>query len=507
MMLLSIQCRKGKDSRAYSRESTVTVLFDGDERILGPAADNNQKFLVFLAMVRGYRDPENRLALRREHSADYREWTYHLRRDVRWHDGVPVTTHDVAFSLDLFRHPDILFLRSQGVGNIESVLILDDYTMTVTWQNPNHSGLDGWTQFYPKHLLEDLDPTEFYEWEFWEQPVGNGPYRYVRHVPGTVIELEANPDFYAGKPRIEHVVLKLGTANKFVELTSGNVDVVVVLEHSNVRALEADSRFRIYFQWAFTEPGVIYWNHRHPLFADSTVRQALTQAIDRHELRRILDFPEELPVVGGLSPWDRAPQLYREGNLDEGLPYDPEAAKRLLERAGWIDRDGNGTREREGVEARFSLLTHSRGLVKTQETGIFIQDQLRRVGIQMEIQSMERSAARAAFRSENYDAEIDFLPNWPPELLRRDLFGLESEIGYYNPELIRLLEALVGELEPDVQDTLYAQINEILVNDMPITFLFPLAWSHAAHQRVRGLSNGKHPLEYMENLWIENEKR
>jgi peptide/nickel transport system substrate-binding protein len=321
-----------------------------------------------------------------------------------------------------------------------------------------------------------------------------------------MIELEANPDFYAGKPKIERVVLKLGTANKFTELTSGNVDLVVYLEHSDVRALKSDPRFRIYYGWAFTEPWVIYWNHQHPLFADRTVRQALTHAIDRHELRRILDFPEELPVVGGLSPWDRAPQLYREGQLDEGLRDDPEAAERLLDRSGWVDRDGNGTRERDGVEARFTLLAHNSGLLITLEPAILIQDQLRRVGIQMEIQPVERSAARAAFRSGDYEAEIDWFPNGASELLRRDFFGNGSGIGYRNPEVVRLLEALAGELEPDAQDALYARINEILLRDAPVTFLFPLAWSQAAHRRVRGLSNGMHPLEYMEDLWIEDQR-
>jgi peptide/nickel transport system substrate-binding protein len=501
---LALACG-GPDEHQAADGATITVLFDGDERAFGPAADNNQKFLVFLAMVQGYRDPTNRLADRRDHSTDYRAWTYHLRPDVRWHDGVPVTAHDVAFTLDLFRHPDVLYAASQGVGDIESVMVLDDYTMTVTWRKPNRHGLDGWTQFYPRHLLEDLNPTEFYQWEFWKRPVGDGPYRYVRHVPRTMIELEANPDFYAGKPKIERVVLKLSTANKVTELTSGNVDVVLYLKHSDVRALKADPRFRIYYGWAFTEPWVIYWNHRHPLFADPTVRQALTLAIDRHELLRILDFPEQLPVVGGLSPWDRAPQLYREGKLDEGLPYDPEAARRLLDRVGWVDRDGNGTRERDGVEARFTLLSHNNGLLTTLEPAILIQDQLRRVGIRMDIQPVQQSAARAAFRSGDYDAEIDWFPNWAPELLQRDFFGTGSKIGYQNPEMVRLMEVLADEFEPDDQDALYAQINEILVRDMPVTFLFPLAWSYAVHRRVRGLSNGMHPLEYMEQMWIDDE--
>ncbi len=482
---------------------TITVLVDGDERALGPSADDNQKFLVFLAMVRGYRSPTNRLASRIEYSEDLREWTYRLRQGVRWHDGVPVTAHDVAFSLDLYRHPDVLYAISQGVGNIETIHVQDDSTLTISWSRPEQGGLDGWTQFFPKHLLEDLDPADFYRWEFWKQPVGNGPYRYVRHVPRTLIELEANPDFYAGAPRIERVFLRLGTSNKLTELISGNVDLATYLEHSEVRALLADGRFRIYHSWAFTEPWVIHWNHRHRFLGSTAVRQALTRAIDKVGIRRALDFPDELPVVGGLSPWDRAPRLYANGDLDGGPPHDPDEARRLLEEAGWIDGDGDGVRERDGVSAEFALLAHDSGVMSTLETAVLIQDQLREVGVRMEIQVVERSVARAAYRAGEFDAEMNSFQNVPSQLLRRDFFGPGSPIGYRNVEVVALLEALVDELDPAIQDTLYAQINEILERDKPLTFLFPFAARYAASRRVRGLEDGMHPLEYMEELWIE----
>ena len=75
-----------------------------------------------------------------------------------------------------------------------TITVLDDSTLTYTStvQDP----LSDYRTYYPKHLLENLDPTEFWNWEFWKHPVGNGPYRYVRHVPKTMIELEANPDYY-----------------------------------------------------------------------------------------------------------------------------------------------------------------------------------------------------------------------------------------------------------------------------------------------------------------------
>lgn len=498
------------DRTSPTESSTVTVLFEGDEWLLGPAADDGQKFLMFLPLVRGYaHEATDRLAERWEHSPDYRTWTFYLRDDVRWHDGVPVTAHDVVFSLELFTHPDVLF-PTDFLQWVESFSAPDDHTFTIRWTIPRgpSDALPGWTVFYPKHVLEGLDPGEFYQWDFWTRPIGNGPYRYVRHVPKTMMELEANPDFYAGEPTIARVVLKFSTANKLIELTSGNVDAILNVNHSDVPRLEADPRFGVYHVFAFTEPQALLWNHRHPLLSDPIVRRALWQAIDRRELLEILDFPEETPVLGGLFAWERTGQLLREGRLDEGFAYDPEVARELLERAGWLDPDGDGTRERNGVEARFTLLASSGGLVSIREPSVFIQDQLRNVGVEMEIHTVSASVAREAYRSGDFDAVIGDVPNVPEWLLQRDWFGESSRIGYVSPEIIRLLEALTVDLDPNSQDSLYARINEILHRDMPFTLLFPWVETFAAHSRIRGLSTPDrgHPLMYMDELWLEGER-
>lgn len=509
-VVITISACAPSDKQLPTRGSTVTVFFEGDERVLGPAADDAQKFLMFLPLVRGYGyEATDRLAETWEHSPDYRTWTFQLRKDVRWHDGVPVTAHDVVFSLELFAHPDVLF-PTDFLHEVESFSATDDHTFTISWTLPRgpSDARPGWTVYYPKHLLEGLDPKEFYQWEFWTQPIGNGPYRYVRHVPKTMMELEANSDFFAGQPAIARVVLKFGTGNKLTELASGNVDVALNVGLSDVAKLKADPEYGIYSLWASTEPQALLWNHRHPLLSDAIVRRSLTQAINRRELLRLLDFPEETPLVGGLSPWDRSDRFYREGKLDEGLPYDPEAAQRLLERAGWVDQDGDGIRERSGIKARFTLLARQGGLLSTLEPAVFIQDQLRRVGVEMEIQSMEPSVVRAAYRSGDFDAVIYDVPNVPQWLLQRDWFGDGSPIGYRNAEIVGLLEALTRELDPAAQDELYAQINEILRLDEPVTFLFPWVENFAAHRRLRGLRtpDRAHPLAYMDELWLEDER-
>ncbi len=489
-------------------QTTLTILFASDDYVLGPSRDDSPKFLMFEPLVRGYGTRARPgLAERWEHSGDFRTWTYHLRRDVRWHDGVPFTAHDVAFSLELFRKPEIAL---HGFAlMIDSIAVPDEHTLVLTFLRPTgpEEALPGWPVFYPKHLLTDLDPTSFFDWEFWTRPVGNGPYRYVRGVSNTMIETQANPDYFEGTPAIDRVVLRLSSANKVTELRSGNVDVAYYLSAPEIAALVADPRFRVYFQWITSEPQAIHWNQRHPFLAHALVRRALSHAVNRRELARLLYLPDEMPLVGGLSPDDRALDLYREGKLDQGFVFDPRAAGELLDEAGWLDRGGDGVRERAGIEARFTLLARQGGILSTLEPALLLQNQLRRVGVEVEIRPVESSVWWELFRSGDFDATVHDVRNVPTDLLREGFFGEGTKIGYRNPEIVRLLEALTLELTSPGQDTLYARINAILRRDVPVTFLFPYFEAYAAHRKVRGLRtpDHSHPIEAIQEVWIEDD--
>lgn len=503
--LASIQCRRDSD-RTEPDGSTVTVLFEGDERVLGPRWNDHPQHLMFLTLVWENKqgEIEGRLARRWEHSPDYRTWTFYLRRDVRWHDNVPVTAHDVKFTMELLRHPDIL---SPQYPSFESITVLDEFTFRITFIEPKDARL-GWIVYYPKHLLENLDVKEFYRWKFWTQPVGNGPYRYVRHVPKTMIEFEANPDFYRGKPKIERLVLKLGGGTKLIELLSGNVDAVAYLKHTDIPKLVKDPCFRIYHQWHYSELVAIHWNHQHPLFRDPRVRRALTMAINRRELIQVLNYPEDTPIFDGLSYWRRAHRQYVAGKLGEPLSYNSDSAKQLLEAAGWRDQNGDGVRERAGEEAKFTMLAGGGGILSGLEPAVYIQEQLRRVGIQMDIRHVDRRVSNATFRAGEFDAAIRSLDNDPVSLLRLSWFGEGSPIGYNNPVLVKLLRKLEFTMDPETQDRVYRELWEILSTDMPVTFLFGWPETFAAHRRLQGLSSPyrSNPITYMEELWLEEDE-
>ncbi len=505
-VLLAAGCAE-PDDRAGSQASTITVLYCCDEWLMAPHWNLPTQQLVFLPLVffDESGEVEGRLARSWERSPDFRSWTIHLRGDVRWHDGVPVTAHDIKFTMDLRSHPDVL-LDPPGAY---SVSVLDDSTYTIThhgqasditssWDYP-----DFWRVYYPKHLLENLDPQEIRSWGFWTQPVGNGPYRYVRHVPGTMMELEANAHDYRGKPKIERVVLKFSQEPTLTELLSGNVDVLTYVDPLDLLKLESDPRFRVYSRVLPNSIQMIAWNQRHPAFRDPKVRRALTLAIDRRELRTVLNFPGDVPIFDVIF----TPRQFRRRDFPDPLPYDPEEAHRLLDEAGWRDSDGDGVREREGEELRFTAVVLP--LFGLERASVYVQEQLRRTGVQMELQRLDVSAALQRIRAGEFEAAIGRIITG---LTHADghlrFFGGTSPIGFVNPEVIDLLNQAEKTLDPDAMDAIYRGLMAIFQEELPVTFLYPWVYTTVAHRRVRGLSSPHRtePVMNMAYLWLEAER-
>jgi peptide/nickel transport system substrate-binding protein len=482
----------GPAEQAGPDVSTVTVLYPTDERGLGPEYDSPAQFLTFLPLVARNEDGElePRLAESWEPSSDYRTWTVHLRTDVRWHDGMPVTAHDVAFSVRLLSRPDVGYMAPDEV----SISVLDDSTLT--WASSTTSPLSDYRTYYPKHLLEALDPTRFYEWEFWTAPVGNGPYRYVRHVPKTMMQLEVNPDYPLGTPQVERVVLKFGQES-LPELLSGNVDVAADVNPMELLKLDGDPRFRRY---DLRTPRVtaLHWNHRHDLFHDTAVRRALTMAIDRSELLGVLNLPRDLPlfdVVFSERQWD---------SLPAPLPFDPDRARDLLGQVGWLDRDGDRILERDGVPFRFVVLVTG----DVEREAVYVQDQLGRVGVRMDIERLSDWAqVFRRVRTGDFEGAISpLLMELTSPLGQLGFFGEDSYIGYANPRAHELLRMAANTGDPAVLDRIYLRLMDVFQADVPVTLLHPVPSTHVATTRLVGLSSPYRadPVWYMEHLRLED---
>jgi peptide/nickel transport system substrate-binding protein len=486
IIFLFYHCSNQSKSRSED-ESKITLLCwrNTEQNVFRDG--RSTAYLVFIPLAyedeEGY--PQPGLLESWDHSEDYTEWTFHLRKNIKWHDGKPVTARDVKFTIELITDPHLQY----EVKLFNKITIIDNYTCHLRSKRPFYALNYGWTGVFPEHLLGDLDKSEFWYWEFWKQPVGNGPYRYVRHVPDTMVELEANPSYYKEKPKIEHVILKLG-GNPLTELLSGNVDAAIDLRPYEILQLAKDSRFNLYHKFNVTEVFSIIWNNKSPLFENPSVRRALTLAINRKELTQLLNFPEDTPIFDvGITPGH-----LNRGEVPAPLPFDPEQAKRLLDEAGWVEANKGGIREKNGHKFRFSLFFSA----ELMPGAIYIQDQLRRVGIDMETVTMELGVSVGRVQDGKFEAIFrsfnPFSYGWG--------YG-----GYDNPEFESLQKSVFFTTSHEELDRIAQNLWPIFQTDIPWTFLYPRVIFNVAHKRIQGLKSPyrSDPGKYLEHLWIEEE--
>lgn len=486
--LACLGCGHGEDPAA-TRGSTL-VLAVPDVEAVKP--DNwDLDFLTFLPLAKQneHGELEGHLAGSWDHSPDHREYTYHIRTGLSWDDGVRVTAHDVKFTLDLLTHPDLALY--EGI----QATVLDDSTVRIRAPDPDYM-LD--ISFFPRHLVERMDPKRFWEWDLWTHPVGNGPYRFVRYVPHVLMEFEANPSYFGPKPGVEKLILKFVGEAGLTELLAGNVDITRA-ELTQIPRVAEDPRFRIYVH-SYNGARGIYWRVDHPLLSDPRVRRALTLAMDRRELLRLLNLPEELPIVDGVFTYRQF--LRRE--WPEPLPYDPAQAQELLDAAGWADRDGDGVREKDGRPFRFTATVRQGNGIP--ELAVYVQEFLRRVGVRMDVQVIEAALTWDRLKSGEFEAL--FMVVQSGVFAQKRDFGRENRIGYHNPEVFRIVDRLQAVADPEEQDRLYRRLTEIYRSDMQVTRLIPWSNEWFVHRRVRGMSTPfrAEPDTYMEELWVEQEQ-
>ena len=487
-----ISCKNNNETSIP--KDSLTILYLGDERIFhydywGMEAT----YWIFLPLVKYEGDERGEikpvLAKSWTHSDDYRTWTVQLRKDIYWHDGVQMTAHDIKFTIDLSKKV------SGFKGNINCDLI-DDFTFQFTTIKPI-TNLPTWKVYYPKHLLEELDPSEYYNWDFWTHPIGNGPYIFVRNIPKTMVEVEVNPNYFGSPPKIKKAILKFSQNPSLQELLSGNVDAITYVPRDFLFKIKDDERFKSYYWWGSWIESLI-WNHNDPLFDDAKVRKALTMAINRNELVQVLNYPKDIPIFDVLYSRNQRDNL----DLPEPLPYDPDKAIQLLNEAGWEDTNNDGILDKNGTDFRFTVIVEG----KNTAMATYIQDNYRRIGIVMNIETMEGNIIRQRIKKNDFQAMISRFSNLTGNVVRlKTYFSKDSSIGYYNKELDSLLNVMELTGNPKEIDDLYKQMMTIFEKDIPITFLVPQVQTHIAKSNVQGLSNlfKADPVFFLESLWIE----
>jgi peptide/nickel transport system substrate-binding protein len=470
----------------------VVSEFDGLNEFTSTDANATEvmEYMLYMPLLRWSKDLdlEGRLATSWEPSADGLEITMRLRDDVRWHDGVPTTAEDVVFTFDRCRDPLLGYPDVGGLKEIESVEALDPHTVRFRFRRAYASQLAHLRRVVlPKHLLADIPSDRMESAGFNRAPVGNGPFRLVRWVANQEIVFEANVDFPDGRPRLDRIVFRVIPDQTAVETAflSGQLDIVERIRFESVGRLRREPRCRIL---TYPARGYTYigWNLRLPLFADPRVRRALTLAIDREGLVEAVAFGE-----GRVAAHPVMSQSPFHASDIPPHPYDPEEAKRLLAAAGWVDRDGDGVRERDGRPFRFELVTNLGNRVR-EDALVVIQSDLAKVGVRMVPRVREWTVLLDETQAKRYDA---VLGGWRTDFILApyDIFhsaaidGKYNSGSYSNPVVDRLIEEGLAARTAGEAAPAWHEFQRVLHEDQPYTVLFEQDFSVGTTPAVRGV--------------------
>jgi len=483
---------------SYSDLQTMNALVTVDA-----SSDAIQHNLMFLTLVDydGKLNPVPRLAERWDTvrvKPDTLELTFHLRGDVRWHDGRPVTARDVAFTYQRARDPATGYPNASNfVFYDPRAVVVDDRTIRFRFRA--HSDfLDTWYVLppMPEHLLGSVPPAELGKHPFGtETPVGNGPFRFVRHTPGEWV-FEANPAFpraLGGRPYIDRLVYRHvpEQTTLLTELLTGAVDLYLYANAAQAQRITSSPRARLDVsagrQWNW-----IAWNERRPMFADARVRRALTMAIDRRQIVDALQFGY---AAVGRSTVTPAHWSYDSTDVQTLLPYDTAGARRLLAEAGWQDRNGDGMLEdASGRPLRFTLKTNAGNQIR-KDVVEMVQAQLARIGVQVEPRLVEWNTLNAQMTSPERDFDaivssfVDYFRKDDSDiLLCRNRGRPYQVVSFCDPAADRMIDSLNVITDRAAAAPVWREYQHHIVQASPYTVLY-------YPRRLTGISKRLHGVE------------
>lgn len=445
-----------------------------------------------------------------EISEDGTVYTFHLRQDVKWHDGEDFNADDVIFTLTSLAAPtynggndgrvmSIVGASDYQAGEADSVAGLkkvDDYTVEVTLETPNAAFLSNmYTSILPEHILADVDPGTWGNDDFNRSPIGTGKYKFVEWKAGQYITLERNEEYYGTKPSIKNVTVQFGADTTLVAaLMNGEIDVLYGLPASEKENVESMPNSTTY---SYEQMTVYYigLNQLVPALSDIRVRKALAHGLDK---QTIIDT-----VYGEGSAYvcdDVFPSNHWSHSEDVTVyEYNPELAKSLLEEAGYVMNESTGYYEKDGktLHLTYDMSTSTDG----KSIAAMIQQYWKEIGVSMEV--IEQDFSTLAFTK--------LLPNNATEETTADSFqcytlgfGVEADpeeyndyfstssgagswnfIHYSNPEVDELFDEQLLLSDPAERTEAFHQIAEKISEDLPWIPMYNKAGLAGLNNRVQ----------------------
>jgi peptide/nickel transport system substrate-binding protein len=426
--------------------------------------------------------PAPELATKWQISPDGKVWTFTIRSDVKWHDGVPLTAKDIAFTYNLILDNQIYFFMSY-VKDITKVEAPDATTVVITSKRPNPLMLGLYIPILPEHLWGKIPGNKV---ETVKDPptVGSGPFAIAEVKKGSFVKMTANPDYFAGRPTANTVLFQIYTTEDALvqDYKNGTLDIGVFQVPTSLRSITDVPGSK-----TVTAPTVGFvmlafnsWtspkSKGNPLLRDARIRQAVAAAIDKTRIVQTSMGGVAQEGTSVLSP--AMGDWHWEPPADQLVTYDAEKAKAILDAAGYFDRDGDGVREdARGKKLDFKLVALS-DYPPEVNAGKMIVPYLESVGIKVRLEVMDEAAfSDILYGNQGVDMYIwawggDLDPSYQLSAFTTDQILNNNDSCYSNPEYDRLFEVQSSTIDRAKRVEVVHQMQEILYTDDPYVVLW-----------------------------------
>ena len=500
--------RSGRD------EGTLVAALDGDPGHLNPAITTNggvhtASALLYngLLTLDDSLTPRPELAEKWEVEDGGARYVFHLRRDVRWHDGRPFTSADVKFTFDEV----LLKFHARTRASVTPALLRidapDDTTIVFQFRRPYAPLLQQLdvveAPILPKHLFVGTDPLRN---PANISPIGTGPFRFVSYRTGSEIRYAANRDYFGGAPKVRDLILRIipDASTQVISLEAGEVDWLFNVPGPDRERLARNPRVK--FLYTTVSPGgsncltTLGFNLDRAWLRDVRVRRGITHAVNRQQfVDRVLFGSGRVaaaPISSGIA-FAHATDLQ--------LPvYDSAQASRLLDAAGWrrIGSDVRVARGAAGIADGTRFVIGFKGLPGQMNYGELLRAQLRMLGIDLRLEPLEQAVfVNAVFTARDFDMAIaSYCNGMDPEIGVRRQYASSSVApvpfsnmaGYRNATMDSLFDRAGSSLDVAERRKFYRQIQELAVRDQPYVWLVETINVRAYTTRCRGYRRTAH---------------
>jgi len=474
---------------------TYTEAIAGRPQFINPLlaqynqVDQDLAALIFngLTGIDGSGNLEPKLARTWDVSDDGRVYVFRLRHDVRWQDGEPFTAADVVFTIKLMQDPE--FPGASYLGQLWSLVaveMLDDYTIRFILPEPMPSFAEFTSiGILPQHLLKNMPARDLLNHPFNLNAIGTGPFK-LDEINAQRARLSANPFYWDTKPRLARLEFRFYASYQETLSAYKNGDVQGVSQIPPVAVPQAQTIDTLnLYSGRLSGYDIIYLNLQAPdtlpFFQDKAVRQALLAAINRQQIIDKALNGQALAASGPILPWSWA---FNPNQPTIG--FDANHAAQLLNDAGWVDSNGDGVRDKNGVQLAFKLLSSDEpDKINVAQA---VSDQWRHTGISTTVEIVgaglgERLVGHkfeAALAEVRVAGDPDPYPFWHQTQIKDG----QNYAGWDNTDASKLLENARTITDRGRRNDYYFEFQRIFTDEVPALILYYPIYTYGVSKDV-----------------------